>query len=377
MKIPFFDWPEIYKEDRDKYLSCIDRTLLSGGFILQEDVSKFEQNLCNYLGVKYAVGVADGTNALLLGLRASGIGPGDEVILPGHAFIAAAQSIHHAGAACKLVDINMHDWLIDASVIETAITKKTKAIMPVHVNGRLCEMDSIRSLAQKYGLKVFEDGAQALGAKFRGNHVGHYSDWGTFSFYPSKTLGGFGDGGALVTNDKNIYERVMEMRNHGANEKKEISETTDVWGTNSRLDNLQAAILNEKFPKYESYIARRREIAQHYNTNFSGFDHLKLPPQPSLDETNYDVFQNYEICTPLRKRLREHLSSKGIGTIVQWGGLGLNKLVNLGLKKRLPATDLFFQQSALLPMNHFLSDSQVDYITQNVVEFFEANDGAF
>lgn len=369
IKVPFFDWAGYYAERADEFARIMMQTAGRGGFILQKDVDDFEVSLAAFIGAKHVIAVADGTNAILLGLRASGLRPGDEVIIPSHSFIAAAQSVHHAGGVNVPVELSDNDWLIDPAAIESAITPQTRAIMPVHVNGRACQMDAIMDIAKRHGLDVFEDAAQAAGAKFNGQGAGTIGRWGTYSFYPSKTLGCFGDAGALVTNDDEIAEKVRAMRNHGANREKTIELSVDIWGTNSRLDNIQAAILNYKLTYYGEAIARRREIARRYHDAFSLITHLRLPPAPE-DGPYFDIYQNYELCTERRDALRTYLSERGVGTIIQWGGFGIHQLKGLGFTEDLPKTDRFFKESLLLPMNHILTDAQVEHVIASVQSFF-------
>lgn len=373
MKVPFFDWAGLYNERGETFSRIINDTLSRGGFILQKDVEEFEDRLARYVGAKYAVGVSDGTNAILLGLRASGVKPGDEIILAGHSFIAAAQSIHFAGATPVPVELGEDDWLVSPEAIEAAITPRTRAIMPVHVNGRVCKMDSILDIANRHGLEVFEDSAQAMGAKFDGRGAGTFGRWGTYSFYPSKTLGCFGDAGGFVTDDPDIYERVRAMRNHGANKAKSIPVDVDVWGTNSRLDNVHAAILTYKLGYYDETITRRRQIAQRYHDTLKDVEGARLPPAPDADPRWFDIYQNYEFCHPERDALRAYLSERGIGTIIQWGGFGIHELKNLGMGRDLPRTDRFFRESLLLPLNHILTDAQVDHVCATLSAFFGSN----
>lgn len=369
IKVPFFDWAGLFGERRDEFSRIMIETASRGGFILQRDVDEFEASLAAFIGVKHVIGVADGTNAILLGLRASGVRPGDEIIVPSHSFIAAVQSIHHAGAVPVPVELAEHDWLVDPAAIEAAITSKTTAIMPVHVNGRLCQMDIIMDIAARHGLAVFEDSAQAVGAKLNGIGAGCRGNWGTYSFYPSKTLGCFGDAGALVTNDDRIAADVLAMRNHGANAEKAIPLDTAIWGTNCRLDNIHAAILSYKLSYYAEAIDRRREIAAHYNAALSGTGDLRLPPAPN-DGPYFDIYQNYELCTDRRDALRIHLAARNVGTIIQWGGFGIHQLHGLGFTQDCPKTDHFFENSLLLPMNHILTDAQVDHVIDAVIGFY-------
>lgn len=371
MRVPFFDWPALYAEQADVFDKVITSTLRKGSFILQQDVDDFERCLASYVGAKYAVGLSDGTNAILLGLRASGLSKGDEILIPSHSFIAAAQSIYHAGFVPIPVELSFKDWLLDVDRLNSALTSRTRAIMPVHVNGRVCDMEGILRFADSNDLLVFEDAAQAMGARFDGVCAGNFGLWGTFSFYPSKTLGSFGDAGALVTNSREIFEKVLSMRNHGADVEKRIPLDIDHWGTNCRLDNVHAAILNHKLKDYDRAVERRRIIAQRYNDVLEGYPQVKLPPPPTMGGRNFDIFQNYEFCTENRDQLRAFLESKGIGTIVQWGGFGLHHLRKLVPGYDLPTTDRFFAQSLLLPLNHVMSDEDVDFVCGSLVQFYE------
>jgi dTDP-4-amino-4,6-dideoxygalactose transaminase len=235
-------------------------------------------------------------------------------------------------------------------------------------------MDRILKIADRHGLEVFEDSAQAMGARFDGKGAGTIGRWGTYSFYPSKTLGCFGDAGGFVTNDEEIYERVRAMRNHGANKEKSIPLDVDVWGTNARLDNLHAAILNYKLGYYDEAIARRREIAGRYHEALKNVDGARLPPAPDASERYFDIYQNYEFCYPRRDALRKYLSERDIGTIIQWGGFGIHELSGLGIARDLPKTDRFFKESLLLPLNHILTDEQVDHVVKTLSDFFSGGD---
>jgi len=369
LPVPFFDWKALYAERASDYARIVERTCAGGGFILQAAVDEFEAGLASRLGARHAVGLSDCTNAMLLGLRACGVRPGDEIILPGHAFIAAAQAIHFAGGVPMPVELSEDGWLVDPAAIEAAITPRTTAIMPVHVNGRVCAMDGIRDIADRHGLALYEDAAQALGATLDGVAAGRFGRWGAFSFYPSKTLGCFGDAGALITDDDGIAETVRAMRNHGAAANKAIPRDAAVWSTNARIDNLHAAVLAWKLGWYDEAIARRRAIARRYHEAFSALAGLALPPAPDGDPRRFDIFQNYELCCEERDRLRAHLAGRGIGTIIQWGGNGLHQFRNLGFTQMLPKTDRFFERSLLLPMNHLLSDAQVEAVIGGVRAF--------
>ena len=355
--IPFFNYPALYAKQEDDLLPIIQNVLRRGAYIMQSDLDTFETSLARYLNVKHVIGVADGTMALIIGLRASGIGAGDEVLVPSHTFVATAAAVHHAGATPVLVDC-ARDHLIDSADIERRINDRTRAIMPVQLNGRTADMDKIVNIADRYNLKIIEDSAQALGSKFRNRFAGTFGSAGTCSFYPSKTLGCFGDGGAVITNDDDVADHVKLLRDHGRSMNGEVIE----WGYNSRLDNLQAAILNYKLSNYIVEIERRREIARIYNSKLGAISNILLPPGPDDSEDHFDIFQNYEIEVDRRDELRNFLLSKGVRTIVQWGGRCIHQFSALGLNTDVPYTESMTKRFMLLPMNTSLEDEDVHYI---------------
>jgi dTDP-4-amino-4,6-dideoxygalactose transaminase len=370
LPVPFFDWRALFAERAEAFSRIVSDTAGSGGFILQGAVADFERDLETYLAVGHAVGVSNCTDAMLLGLRACGLQPGAEVILPAHCFIAAAQAIHFAGGRPVPVECSAEDGLISPAAIERAITPATGGIMVVHVNGRICAMDAILDIARHHAIPVFEDAAQALGARLNFRSAGSFGVWGAFSFYPSKTLGSFGDAGALVTGNGGLAGRVRAMSNHGAGPDKVISADCDEWGTNARLDNIQAALLAYKLGWYDDTVARRRVIAARYDAAFRQFSALDLPPPPSASPDRFDVFQNYEIRCDLRDAMRAHLLARGVGSILQWGGIPLHHFRKLGFDQHLPEADRFAARSLLLPMNHLLSDGQVERVIDSVRAFF-------
>lgn len=369
-KVPFFDWAALFREHRDDYVRIFAETADRGGFILQRDVEEFETALRGVTGSRHAVALADCTNAMSLGLRALGIGPGDEVLIPSHTFLATAQAVVYAGATPVPVDIDARN-LMDAAATEAAITPRARALMPVQVNGTTADMDALGDVARRHGLALVEDSAQALGATYKGRQAGTFGAWGAFSFYPSKTLGGFGDAGALVTDDDEIAAGVRAMRNHGSGVDKVIPADTTVWGTNSRIDNIHAAILAYKLTRhYDADIARRRAIAARYDSALADIEEVARPAAPGADPERFDVFQNYEIETRRRDALRAHLAEDGIGTILQWGGTAIHQFRGLGFTQTPPRADAFFRRCLLLPMNHLLSDDDVDHVGASVRRFF-------
>lgn len=367
--ISFFDFKAVFAEDPGGFTEVFRSTLASGGIILQQAVDDFERAIAKYVGCKHAIATSDCTNALILGLRAAGIGPGDEVILCSHTFIATAQAVHFAGAVPVPVEVGP-DRMIDPDSIGRALTGRTRAILITQLNGRVCDMDRIQSIADDQGLLVAEDSAQALGATFNGRFAGTFGAFGTFSFYPSKLLGCFGDGGLLTTNDDRVAELVFHMRNHGADREKRLNRTSSIWATNSRLDNLQAAFLNYKLGKFEDTLARRRRIARTYHAAFEAIPDFEVPPGPDTNGPHFDVFQNYEIDVGDRDGLRLHLQRSGIGTTIQWGGIAVHHLRALGFTQELPRTDKFFRRCMLLPMNQFMSDNDVLRVCSSVRQYY-------
>lgn len=365
MKIPFFNYQSLYEEHKDSLLRIFSEVSSKGAFIMQSELTKFENELAEYTKSDHAIGVANATDALQMLMMADGIKEGDEVIFCSHTMVATASSIHFAGATPIPVE-TADDHLIDISSIEAAINSKTKAICPTQLNGRVADMEKILGLAKEHGLRVYEDAAQALGAKFDDKFAGTFDAGGCISFYPAKILGCFGDGGAILCNDKNTAEKLRLMRDHGRDENGDIP----MWGFNSRLDNLQAAILSYFFKSYEDTINRRREIAELYNSKLESLSQLELPEPPSQNTRHFDVFQNYEIQAENRDKLQSFLSENGVGTLIQWGGIPVHKFRNLGFNQELPKTDFLFERLIMLPINLSVSDDEIDYICSKINDFY-------
>jgi len=365
-KVPFFSYPHLFAPHEEELRDAVLGVLQRGAYILQADLSEFERRLASYTGAKYALGVANGTDSLHIILRAVGVGPGDEVIVPSHTYIASAAAIHFSGATPLLVECGA-DHLIDAESVARAITPRTKAVMPVHLNGRTCDMSAIGAIAQKHGLHVVEDAAQAIGSKFRGRQAGTFGAAGSFSFYPAKTLGCFGDGGGLITNDADVHRKMALLRDHG----RDPDGLVVAWGLNSRLDNVQAAVLNVKLNYLDAAIARRRTIAGRYRAGLEEVSEMVLPPGPDGDPDHFDTYQNYEVEAERRDELRTFLEERGVRTIIQWAGKAVHQFRGLGFDGvRLPKTERLFTRCFLLPMNTSLSDEDVDYICQVIREFY-------
>lgn len=368
-EVPFFDYSRMYGYDADLLAPVIEKVLHRGAFILQAELATFERNLAEFVGVRHVIGVANGTDALIIALRAAGIGPDHEVIVPSHTYVASVASIHLVGAVPILVECG-RDHLIDPVAVRKAVTARTKAIMPVHLNGRTADMDLILEVAEEFGLKVVEDAAQAVGSRFRGRSGGTFGVAGTFSFYPAKTLGCFGDGGAVLTNDDDVAREVRQLRDHGRDEDGLVIS----WGFNSRLDNLQAAILDAKLLRLQQVLDRRRAIARQYCDRLAGIDDLLLPPAPDADPDHYDAFQNFEVESGTRDELRRSLADAGVSTIIQWGGKPVHHLEGLRLSASLPFTDRLFERCLLLPMNPYLTDEDIDYICVKIHHHYGIDD---
>ena len=365
MKIPFFDYPRLFLDKKEDYLNIFSEVSSRGAFIMQKDLYEFEKNLSKFLSSNYSIGVANATDGLEISWMALNLRPGDEVICCAHTMLATASAIKLAGGIPIPVEIG-DDNLIDPEAVEASISSRTVGIMPTQLNGRTCDMERIMGIANKYKLYVVEDAAQALGSKFKGKNAGTFGNASAISFFPAKVLGCFGDGGAILCQDETIYDRAYQLHDHGRDKNGNVKS----WGRNSRLDNLQAAILNFNLKSYDTVINRRREIASRYHSKLAGLEELKLPESPTENSDHYDVFQNYEIVAKKRDELQEHLKENGIGTLVQWGGKAIHQWSSLGFNLHLPKSEAFFRECIMIPMNMFISNEDVDYICEKINEFY-------
>jgi len=310
MKIPLLDLVAQYHSIKEEMDEAVLGVLESGRFILGPNVSAFEQEVAAYLGVKHAIGVASGTDALLIALRAAGVGPGDEVIVPTFSFFATVGTVLTLGARPVFVDIHPETYLMDVAAIEAVITPKTKAIIPVHLYGQPVDMDEIMTVAEKHGLKVIEDNAQAFGAEYRGVKTAAIGDIGCLSFFPSKNLGGYGDGGMVTTNDDGIAEKVRMLRMHGWKKKY----FPEMLGYNSRLDEMQAAILRVKLRYLDAWNARRAEIAHEYSRHLCTLG-LRVPME-APGRTH--VYHLYMVAFEERDAVQQGLKDAGIASEVYY-----------------------------------------------------------
>lgn len=367
MKIPFFDYARMYATEKAIVSPVIEDVLRRSDFILREDLVKFEDQLARYMDIRGVIGVANGTDAIWLSLIASGIKFGDEVIIPSHTYIATADAIKFVGGVPVLVDCS-EDHLIDVNAIGDAITPRTRAIIPVNLNGRACDLTSITELANKKDLIVIEDNAQGLGAKLNGQSTGSFGIASSLSFFPAKNLGCYGDGGAVVTNNEEIKKRILRLRNHGRDHEGLVVD----WGFNSRLDNLQAAILSAKLPLLDSGISQRRKIAKAYCEGLAEVDQIKLPEPPDTNVSHFDSYQNFEIEAENRDELIEYLSQNGIGTSLPWGGKAIHEFNLPGVRVMdLTNTIEIFKKILLLPINQYLTWEEIDCIIKAIRKFYK------
>ncbi|MEZ6113666.1 MAG: DegT/DnrJ/EryC1/StrS family aminotransferase [Pirellulaceae bacterium] len=360
--IPLCDLTAQYESLRDEIDAAMRSVAASGHYILGPRVKKFEQKIASYCGVDYAVGVGNGTDALYLALRALQIGPGDEVITTPFTFIATSEAICLAGAKPVFVDIDPSTYNMDPEQLEAAITTKTRAILPVHLYGQPCRMDAVLDIARRHNLRVVEDCAQSLGAAYCGRKTGTFGDIGCFSFFPSKNLGCFGDGGMVTTNDPELFERLEILRRHGAKVKYHHTEV----GVNSRLDELQAAILSVKLPHLDNWTASRRRHAYAYNRLLRDRENVQCPsewttsgPEVVLSEDsshaqhNYCCYHQYTVLVGDRAAAQKSLDESGVGHCVYYPvPLHLQEVhANLGYRPGdFPNAENVAQRCLSLPM---------------------------
>ena len=338
--------------------------MTKGDLIDRGHLKSFEENLAKFVGAKYAVGLNSGYDALHMSLRAAGIGHDDEVIVPSHTFVATCSAVVNAGATPVLVDVNK-DFNIDVYKIEGAVTSKTKAIIPVHLSGYMADMVSVMQIAKKYNLLVVEDACQSLGASMNGKKGGSWGLTGCWSFYPFKILGGYGDGGAITTDDPDVAMFARRMRYNG--EDRRTGEYHG-HGFTCLLDNLQAAFLNVKLRHLPEWIVRRREIAERYRAGMSDIPDLLLPHYGDLRRDH--VYQNYVVRSKQGDDFSDHLKKNGIEVLIQFRK-PYYKYEELKLENRgFPETEALSKEVCSLPMNVEITDEEVDYVIKTVRSFY-------
>lgn len=312
-KVPILDLSPEIEALWDELQAAIQGVLRSGHFIMGPNVRAFEEEVAQYLGVKHAIAVNSGTDALVIALRAVRVGPGDEVITTPFTFFATAEAISQVGATPVFVDINPRTFNIDPNLIESAITPRTKAILPVHLYGQAVDMDSIMALAEKHNLKVVEDVAQAFGGEYKGQKTGTLGDVGAFSFFPSKNLGAYGDGGLIATNGDEIAEVARMLRVHGSKKKY----YNEMVGYNTRLDEIQAAILRVKLPYIDAWNEGRRRVAQTYNESLKDVPGIVAPHEAPGAKHVYHQY-TVRVLGGRRDEVQQRLAEAGIGTMVYY-----------------------------------------------------------
>ena len=350
--IPMVDLRAHFAPLRDEILTGIGKILEEASFILGNHGRALEAEVAGLSGVAYGVGCASGTDALMLALRALGIGPGDEVIVPAFTFIATAEAVLYVGATPLFVDVDDRFYAMTVAGIEAAITPRTKAIIPVHLYGLPADMPAIMALAQKHGLRVIEDCAQAIGAEINGQRVGSFGDLGCFSFFPSKNLGAAGDGGMVVTADAELERKLRGLRNHGSWQ----TYHHDVLGYNSRLDEIQALILRAKFPYLATYNAGRRQAAGWYAEHLAGLD-LQLPAVPV---GYHHVFHQFTIQSDARDAVKAALHAEGIASAIYYPIPGhRQKMFAHQPQAHCPVAECLAERVLSLPMFPELREEQI------------------
>ncbi len=364
MNIPLVDLKRQHQPIQEAVGEAFESILSSMQLFLGPNTQAFEQEYAEYLDVKEAIGVSEGTTALYLALRACGVGPGDEVITVSHTFFATVEAITMTGAIPVFVDVDPATCLMDVQAAEAAITARTRALLPVHLYGSIADMDGLMALARRYNLRVIEDACQAHGARRNGRAAGTFGDVGCFSFYYSKNLGAYGEAGGVVTNDPELAARVRLLRDHGS----AVRYHHDELGMNGRLDEMQAAVLRLKLPSLDAGNRARREHASRYNTGLCDVD-VAVPALTGEDH----VFHLYVIRTSARDELRAYLTQRGVGT-------GIHYPVPCHLQpacasfgtesSRLPVTEQLVDEILSLPMFPELRDEEIDYTVNVIREFF-------
>ena len=360
MKIPFLDLKESYAELKPQLDIAYQRVMNSGWYIQGAELDAFEREFAHYCEATHCIGVGNGLEALHLILRAYGIAEGDEIIVPSNTYIATWLAVTYCGATPIPVEPDVRTYNLDPSRIEAAITPKTRAIIAVHLYGQPADMDAINAVADRHGLKVIEDAAQAQGAKYKGGRVGGLGDAAGFSFYPGKNLGAYGDAGAVTTNDAELAERIRMLRTYGS----KVKYHNEIKGFNSRLDELQAAFLREKLKVLDDWNARRTNIAHYYNEHLVGVAGVTLP---FVAEWAEPVWHLYVIRHPKRDELASRLGEAGVGTMIHYPIPPHRQLAyaDLGLNEgTLPISELIHREALSLPIGPHLQPEDMKSVMQ-------------
>jgi len=367
MTIELVDLKQQYQSLKDQIIPQIEQVLSGMKLFLGENGYQLEEEFAQYCGSRFGIGVGSGTDALYLALLATGVGPGDEVITVSHTFIATVEAIVGTGARPVFIDIDPATFTMDASQLEAAVTPRTRAIIPVHIYGHPADMSPVLAVARKHGLLVIEDACQAHGSEYRDARVGSMGDAAAFSFYYSKNLGAYGEGGMIVTKDRDIATRVQLLRNHGAKDRYHHS----IQGINSRLDEVQAAILRVKLPHLDSWNTMRRTCARHYDQQFAEIDQVVTPQEQPYAK---HVYHLYVIRVRDRDGLQRWLKSHGVSTGVHYPVPShLQEACSAYgyLAGSLPVTEAFADQVLSLPMYPELTVDQISYVCQTIRDYFK------
>ena len=351
---------EQYLSHKEEITKAIERVLESGWYILGSEVKAFEEEFAKFVGTTYAVGVASGTDALFLSLKAFDIGSGDEVITVSHTATATVSAIDATGAKAIFVDIDEEYFGMDVSKVEALITPRTKAIIPVHIYGHPCEMDSLLGIAKKNNLHIIEDCAQASGAKYKNRDVGSIGDLGCFSFFPTKNLGALGDGGAITTDSKVLHDKLMMLRQYGWDEKRE----SQFQGYNSRLDEIQAAILRVKLKHLREDIEKRNHVANLYNKYLKDSDIIL----PQKREDSYHAYHLFVIKTQKRDELMSYLKEKDILSLIHYPK-AVHMQKQWQTNQELATTEKILKTILSLPIYPELKEESVEMIAEHIIEF--------
>ncbi|MAR77934.1 MAG: transcriptional regulator [Gammaproteobacteria bacterium] len=367
-KIPYINLIKQSREEKKEIFKALNKLFLKSEFVSGDEVEIFEKNIRNFLKIKYCVALNSGTDALTLGLHLLGVRKGDEVITPPNSFVASTASIVHLGAIPVFCDV-YRDQNIDPKQIIKKITKKTKAIMPVHLSGRACEMDEIMNISKKYKIPIIEDAAQAIGTKYKNKFVGSFGKIGCFSAHPLKNLNAIGDGGYLVTDDKTIANKVKSLRNHGIVDRNKIS----TFGHVSRMDNIQAAVLNLRIKKLKNVIKKRRINANLYIENLKNLKNIILPYEKI---TEFNTYHTFVILAEGRDRLKSYLQKKGINTAIHYPHLifdqkAYKRKFKSPKKNEFKVAREISKKILTLPINQYLSIREIKKISNEIKNFYQ------
>ncbi len=360
--MPFSDFTAAHAEIRNEVESAVMRVVNSGQYIMGRELTAFEEELADWLGVEYVVGVGNGTDALALAFLALGVSPGDEIVTTDITALPTIAAIQQVCAVPIPIDINPATGLLDASGIENALTSRTRGIVPVHLYGRSCDMTAIGKIASENDLWVVEDCAQAIGARHSGRIVGSFGVLGALSFYPTKNLGAYGDGGAVLCQDEDLARKIRSLRNYGQARQNEHTER----GVNSRLDEIQAAVLRAKLPHLQGWLARRRALADRYRKELPSDI---LPASHTKEEHVYHLFP---VLVPSRDQFRDHLRNSGVETMIHYPSPVHRQAVMGNLPDDgFPAASRWSAEVLSLPLHSFLSDESLDCIIESVISVLE------